>query len=280
MSDGSFEDFLQTDAAINQGNSGGALVNTAGDLIGINSQILSTSGGNIGIGFAIPSNMAKNVMAQLVTTGKVTRGQLGVAVQYINSDLAASLGLKEVKGVLINQVNPGGPADRAGLKSGDVILSMNGTQINDVNALRNMIAATSPGTDVTLAILRNGNQQDMHVKLGEFNPKGNNAVGENRNGASPQGGQLGIQAEPLTADIASQLGLPSSTQGLVVDSVDPSGPAADAGIQPGDVIEQINRQPVHSSNDIRAALAKSGNRPALLLVNRKGQTVFLPVRIS
>src|SRR6202043_2166086 len=121
MSDGSFEDFLQTDAPINQGNSGGALVDTAGGLIGINSQILSTSGGNIGIGFAIPINMAKGVLDQIVTQGKVTRGQLGVAVQYINSDLAASLGLKEVKGVLVNQVAPGGPAERAGIKSGDVI---------------------------------------------------------------------------------------------------------------------------------------------------------------
>lgn len=279
MSDGSFEDFLQTDAPINQGNSGGALVNTAGELIGINSQILSTSGGNIGIGFAIPSNMAKNVMAQLVGKGKVTRGHLGVAVQYINSDLAASLGMKDVKGVLINQVDPGGPADRAGLKSGDVILSLNGAPINDVNALRNQVASTSPGTDVNLTILRNESQQDVHVKLGEFTPKGENASKNNGGGGGTSGGQLGIQAEPLTPDLASQLSLPRNTQGVVVDNVDPAGPAADAGIQAGDVIEQINHQPVRSVSDVHAALAKSGNRPALLLINRKGQTVFLPVKV-
>src|SRR5262249_47028718 len=159
------------------GNSGGALVDTSGELIGINSQILSTSGGNIGIGFAIPSNMAKNVMAQLISKGKVTRGQLGVAVQVINSDLASSRGVKEVKGVLVNQVTAGGPADRAGVKSGDVILDLNGTAVNDVNTLRNTIASTNPGTDVTLTILRNNNQQQIHVKLGEFQAKGNNPAG-------------------------------------------------------------------------------------------------------
>ena len=278
MSDGSFEDFLQTDAPINQGNSGGALVDSAGDLIGINSQILSPSGGNIGIGFAIPSNMAKNVMAQLTTKGKVTRGRLGVAVQYINSDLASSLGLKEVKGVLVNSVNPGGPADRAGVKSGDVILDLNGQPLNDVNALRNIVAATSPGTDVTLTILRSNSQQTLHVKVGEFNPKGENQTGSNATGGGEnQSGVLGIQAEPLTPDLAGQIGVPRNTQGLVVDNVDPAGAAAQAGIETGDVIEQINHQPVRSTADVRAALAKSVDRPALVLVNRKGQTIFVPV---
>jgi serine protease Do len=278
MSDGSFEDFLQTDAPINQGNSGGALVDSAGDLIGINSQILSTSGGNIGIGFAIPSNMARNVMTQLVTKGKVTRGLLGVAVQYINSDLASSLGLKEVKGVLVNSVNSAGPADRAGLKSGDVILRFNSTPINDVNALRNTVASSSPGTDVTLDILRNGKEQQLHVKLGEFNPKGNPATNDSSDNGN-QSGHLGIQAEPLTPELAAQLGVPRNTQGLVVDSVDPAGPAAQADIQPGDIIEQINRQPVRSAGDVAGALAKSGDRPSLVLINRKGQTIFVPVRM-
>src|SRR5579871_4341917 len=163
---GSFQDFLQTDAPINQGNSGGALVNTRGELIGINSQIVSSNGGNIGIGFAIPSNMAKSVLDQLVQKGKVQRGMLGVGIQGVTSDLAAGLGLKAVRGVLINSVTPGGPGDKAGLKTGDVILKLNGKDVNDTNVLRNEIAATAPGTDVTLTILRNGNQQDVHVKLG------------------------------------------------------------------------------------------------------------------
>ncbi len=278
VSDGSFEDFLQTDAPINRGNSGGALVNTAGDLIGISSQIISPSGGNIGIGFAIPSNMAKGVMDQLISTGKVTRGQLGVTVQYINSDLAASLGLKDVKGVLVSHVVAGGPADRAGLKTGDVILSLNGSEVNDVNALRNKVAASKPGSDATLTILRNGNQQQIHVKLGEFKP-GTGGSGDQSGAGGGTAGKLGLSVEPLTPALAQQLGLPRNTQGLAVENVDPAGAAADAGIQMGDVIEQVNQQPVRSTGDIQSALQKSGNRPALLLINRKGQTIFVPVPI-
>ncbi len=278
VSDGSFEDFLQTDAPINRGNSGGALVNTAGDLIGISSQIISPSGGNIGIGFAIPSNMAKGVMDQLISTGKVTRGQLGVTVQYINSDLAASLGLKDVKGVLVSHVVAGGPADRAGLKTGDVILSLNGSEVNDVNALRNKVAASKPGSDATLTILRNGNQQQIHVKLGEFKP-GTGGSGDQSGAGGGTAGKLGLSVEPLTPALAQQLGLPRNTQGLAVENVDPAGAAADAGIQMGDVIEQVNQQPVRSAGDIQSALQKSGNRPALLLINRKGQTIFVPVRL-
>jgi serine protease Do len=277
MGDGSFEDFLQTDAPINQGNSGGALVNTAGELIGINSQILSASGGNIGIGFAIPSNMTKSVMDQLVSKGKVSRGQLGVAIQPINSDLAVSLGLKDVKGVLVSAVNPGGPAERAGLKPGDIILELNGTQINDVNNLRNTVAAASPGSDVTLTILRDGNQQQLHARLGELSAKGSK-TGESPGGRLAPTERLGASITPLTPEAAAQLGLPRGTQGLLVQDVDPSGPAAEAGLEPGDVIQQVNHQTVHSGEDVRAALQKSGDRPALVLVNRGGATLFVPVR--
>ncbi len=278
LSDGSFEDFLQTDAPINRGNSGGALVDTSGELIGINSQIVSESGGNIGIGFAIPSNMAKNVMDQLISKGKVSRGQLGVTVQYINSDLAASLGMKEVRGVLVNNVVSGGPADRAGLKSGDVILDINGAPVNDVNTLRNLIAAAGPGTQVNLTILRNGNQQQLTAKLGEFNPQaGNNSNGGGQGAQQTPSGKLGVTLEPMTPDLARQLGLSPATQGMVVDSVDPSGAAANAGIQAGDVIQQVNHQAVRSVGELRGALQKSAGRPALILVNRKGQTIFVPV---
>jgi Do/DeqQ family serine protease len=279
VSDGSFEDFLQTDAPINRGNSGGALVNTGGELIGISSQIVSASGGNIGIGFAIPSNMAKSVLQQLISTGKVVRGQLGVTVQYINSELAASLGLKEVKGVLISHVAAGGPADHAGLKEGDVILNLNGSAINDVNALRNKVASSSPGSDVTLTILRDGSQRQVRAKLGEFKPEGNSATPVSESGAGAAG-KLGISVEPLTSELAREAGVPRNIQGLVVDNVDPAGAAADAGIQTGDVIEQINRQPVRSAGDIEPALKKSGNRPALVLIDRKGQTIYVPVTIG
>ena len=170
LSDGSFEDFLQTDAPINQGNSGGALVNTNGELIGINSQILSTSGGSIGIGFAIPSNMARNVMDQLIAKGKVQRGQLGVAIQPLTPDKAASLRKEQVNGVLIASVAPNTPAGRAGLKAGDVITKFEGQPVDDGNTLRNRIASTPPDTTVRLTIWRDGREQELQATLGEYQP--------------------------------------------------------------------------------------------------------------
>lgn len=171
LSDGSFEDFLQTDAPINQGNSGGALVSTNSELVGINSQILSPSGGSIGIGFAIPSNMARRVMEQLIQTGKVRRGQLGVLAQKVTTDVAAKLGLKEAKGVVVAQVQAGSAAERAGLRQGDVITSLNGVEVNDPNTFRNTVAGTQPGAEVTMAVMRNGREQQVRATLGEFTPQ-------------------------------------------------------------------------------------------------------------
>jgi Do/DeqQ family serine protease len=171
LSNGSFEDFLQTDASINQGNSGGALVSTSSELVGINSQILSPSGGSIGLGFAIPSNMARRVMEQLIQNGKVRRGQLGIVVQKVTTDIASGLGLKEAKGVLVAQVQPGSAAERAGLKKGDVITSLNGTEVNDPNIFRNQVAGTPPGTEVTLTVLRGGREEQVRAKLDEFTPQ-------------------------------------------------------------------------------------------------------------
>jgi serine protease Do len=171
LSSGSFEDFLQTDAPINQGNSGGALVNTNSELIGINSQILSPSGGSIGIGFAIPSNMARTVMETLAKNGKVRRGQLGITVTKVTSEIAEKLGLPNQNGIVVAQVQPGSAADRAGIQANDVITSFNGTPINDSNTFRNMVAATAPGTEVTLTVLRGGSEQQIRATLGEFTPQ-------------------------------------------------------------------------------------------------------------
>lgn len=168
VSDGSFEDFLQTDAPINQGNSGGALINTTGELVGINSQILSPTGGNIGIGFAIPSNMAKNVMEQLVKNGTVRRGQLGITVHPVTTDIALSLNLPEARGVIVGSVQPDSAASRAGLKTGDVITALNGEPVNESNELRNRVANTQPGTEITLTIRRDGGEQQIRATLGEL----------------------------------------------------------------------------------------------------------------
>jgi serine protease Do len=275
LSDGSFEDFLQTDAAINRGNSGGALVNTNGELIGINSQILSPSGGNIGIGFAIPSNMAREVRDQLVKRGKVHRGQLGVGIQPITQELASALGLKDTDGVLVGDVTPDSPAARAGLKRGDVIRKVDNETVHNPNALRNKIAMTEPGSEVTLTILRDGKEEQIKVKLAELSAEA--APPEREAGGGPaEGARLGISVMPLTPDIARQLGLRGTVSGLVVREVDPSGPAAEAGLQPGDVIVEANRQPVRSTADLQKALAKGGQ--TLLLINRAGRTSFVTVK--
>jgi len=171
LSNGAFEDFLQTDAPINQGNSGGALVSTASELVGINSQILSPTGGSIGIGFAVPSNMARTVMDQLIKNGKVRRGQLGISVRKVTSDDARKLGVPEGKGIVVGAVQPGSAADRAGLRQGDVILSFKGVDVSDPNTFRNRVASTPPGTEVTLTIMRDGREQTVRATLGEFTPQ-------------------------------------------------------------------------------------------------------------
>jgi serine protease Do len=254
-----------------------ALINTRAELIGINSQILSPSGGNIGIGFAVPSNMAHAVMTQLVKGGKVRRGRLGISIQPVTSDIATNLGLKEVRGVLVNAVTPGSPADRAGLKTGDVIVALNGQSTNNPNELRNRIASAAPGTQVTLRVFRDGTEREVKTTLSELTPE----VADRPNGAVPDSstsGRLGMSVQPLTPDDAAQLGLPRSMQGVVVREVDDAGPAANAGIEAGDVILQANRLPVRSPDDLRVAAAKSGSQPMLLLVYRSGQSIFVTVR--
>ena len=281
LSNGSFEDFLQTDAPINQGNSGGALVNSDGALIGINSQILSPSGGSIGIGFAIPSNMAREVFDQLVKNGSVRRGHLGIGVQLVTEDIARSIGLQNVRGVIVSQVDAGGAAERAGLKRADVILALNGNAVTDPNTFRNNIASTPPGSTVTLRILRNGNEQELKATLGEFVPEARATESRDDNSSSSpktNSGALGLGVQPLTPSIAQQLGIDAQTQGLVVLQVDPSGPAADAGIERGDVIEQANQQSVRTVEELRAAVERSGDKPVLLIVNHRGASIFVTIR--
>ena len=280
LSNGSFEDFLQTDAPINRGNSGGALVDSNGDLVGINSQILSPSGGSIGIGFAIPSNMARVVLDQIVKHGKVTRGHLGVVVQPVTQDIAASLRLNDASGVIVSQVQPGSAAERAGLKRGDVILALDGNLVSDANTFRNDIAGTPPGRTVTLRIWREGSEDELRPTLGEFVHEERPERPTEERAPEPEGNdrRLGLAVQPLTPALANQLGISTGTQGLLVAEVDPFGPAADAGIQRGDVIEQVNQQPVRSVADLMGAIDRAGKNPLLLLVNHRGTTTFVTVR--
>jgi S1-C subfamily serine protease len=274
--DGSYEDFLQTDAAINTGNSGGALVNTAGELVGINSQILSPSGGNIGIGFAVPSAMAKNVMDQLVTNGRVQRGLLGVTVQGVTNDLAAGLGLGKAEGALVSGVTPGGAAERAGVKRGDVILSYQGRPVVDTNAFRNEIAATRPGTTITLQIMRDGKSSEVKATLADASAAKRAARGDEGEGEG--GARFGMALEPLTPEIAQQLELDRDVKGVVIAEVDPAGAAASAGLREGDVIQQVNGKSMRSVDDVRDALANVGDKPAVLLITRGAATLFVPLR--
>jgi serine protease Do len=278
VGDGSYEDFLQTDAPINHGNSGGALVNMKGELVGINSQILSNSDGNIGIGFAIPSNMAHHVMDQLRTNGKVTRSQLGVTVQQVTEDMAQSLGLKHAGGAIVASVTAGSAAEHAGIKQGDVIETFNGQPVHDFNSLRNHVAETAPGTDAAVTISRDGVEKSLTVKLEEANP--GQTARNDAGGSKDDSSALGIAVAPLTPQLADRLGVDKDAKGVVVEDVNPDGRAADAGLQPGDVIARVNRQPVQTVDELRAAVKNSGNKPVLLLVNRKGTEIFVTVRAA
>ncbi len=272
VGDGSYEDFLQTDAAINQGNSGGALISLNGELVGINSQILTPTGGNIGLGFAIPSNMARQVMDQLKTDGKVSRSKLGVTIQNVTADIAASLKLADVSGALVSGVEPGSAAARAGLRQGDVIIALNGEKLADNNMLRNRVAGTKPGSTVALEILREGRKETLQATLDAKEPE---RAGRSTSGEGADASGFGMTVRPLTPEAARDLELNGRREGVVIQDVDPDGAAAAAGLQPGDVIVQVNGQAVKSTSELKSALGLASDRPALLLVARKGGESFV-----
>jgi S1-C subfamily serine protease len=197
-------------------------------------------------------------------------------VQTVTSDLAQSMGMKDARGVAITSVTPGGPAEKAGLKPGDIVLKINGSDVDDANMVRNRIAGMKPGSDVTLTVFRDGKQMDLHARLAELTA--DNARTQNEpGGSSPSTGKLGLAVTPITPQLAQEIGVPRGTKGLVVEEVDPSGAAAQAGIEAGDLIQEVNRQPVTSASDMQKALGKSNGAAPLLLINRRGQTVFVPV---
>jgi serine protease Do len=277
-----YEDFIQTDASINPGNSGGALVNVRGELIGINTAILSPSGGNLGIGFAVPSNMVRDVLDQILQHGKVTRGYMGVSIQDISSDLASAFKLNDTRGALVGDVDPNGPAAQAGLKSGDVIVELNGKPVEDSRTFRLMISRAAPGSQVNMRVLRNGQEQNVTLTLSEVPVKEAAAAGSTREKPSsrpePAGPRIGIAVADLTPDIVHQLSLPARTQGIVIADVQEGSAAAEAELHPGDVIQEVNRKPVRNVTEFRNELENGPKGSIVFLVNREGHTRFVAIQ--
>ncbi|MBK8378769.1 MAG: DegQ family serine endoprotease [Nitrospira sp.] len=272
-----YEDFIQTDAAINPGNSGGALVNTRGELIGINTAIFSQTGGYQGVGFAVPTGMSKPIYESLVKTGKVVRGYLGVGIQDLNQELAKSFNVKGSNGAIVTDVKEEGPADKAGLKQGDVILSFQGTPIEDAVTLQRAVTRSSVGSKATVKVMRDGREKDLTVTIAELpdNPQ----VAKAEAGPSEQP-LAGLAVQELDRETAQELGIKGKIQGVVVTTVDPESDAERAGLMPGDVIREINRKPVTSMKDFdRAASDLKKGQTVLVLVNRRGASLYLSAKI-
>lgn len=269
-----YENFIQTDAAINPGNSGGALLDVHGDLIGINTAILTGGGGgNQGVGFAIPIDMARNVMEQIVDHGKVVRGQLGVAIQSVDADMAKAFGLNQGGGALVAEVTPGSPAAKADIERGDIITELNGKPVQSPDDLSVHISEMAPGTTAHLKVMRNGQPHEITATLTELPEKEEHETSS----ASKSSALQGVQVENLTPAIAHQLGVGPTETGVVITSVDPNSAAAAADLQSGDVIQEVNRKPVRNIAEYDRTLAGLGKQSVLLLVNRGGNSHFIVI---
>jgi serine protease Do len=272
---GLFDDFLQTDAAINPGNSGGPLVNMSGEVVGINSAILSRSGGNVGIGFSIPVNMAKRIYTELAARGKVTRGWLGVSIQPLTPELAKGFGLRDAKGVLISDVVQDSPAERAGIAAGDIVTEFDKKKVDTPQDLQKAVAATTPGKGVPVKVWRDKTEKTLEIKIGET-PDDTVALKSTNKSRT----MLGLDVRPITPEIARQLNLRGG-EGVLVFSVEDDSPAADAGLQRGDVIREVNRQRVRNLQDYERATkeVKEGDRVTVLL-QRGQQSLYVAFTIA
>jgi len=270
----SYVPFIQTDVAVNPGNSGGPLFDTAGNVVGINSQIFSRSGGYMGLSFAIPINVAKDVVAQLKETGRVEHGWLGIQLQEVTQDLARSFGLESPNGALVANVTPGSPADKAGLKTGDVIVAYGDKSIVDSSDLPPLVGATRPGATMPLTVMREGKQRTLDVKLGKLEDR-EVKLAANGDG-SPQGGTLNVVVSDLTDAQRQQLGV---EQGVLVRQVGP-GAAADAGVQPGDVLLQIDGKRVENAEQLRKLAADLPTGKSVAVLVKRGEfSMFLALRM-
>ena len=275
----SYEDFIQTDAAINPGNSGGPLVNIDGQVVGINTVIATSIGQYAGVGFAIPSSMIKQIMPVLLTGGKVTRGMLGVMIQEMDSDLAKQFGLSDAKGALVGQVNKDSPAEKAGIKTGDVIVRFDDKQIEDTSSLRNLVAATAPGAKADIVVIRDGKEKTFRVTVGTLTAEKGSASAE-ETGETEVTSSIGITVAPLTADKAKELGY-EKEEGVLITEVEDNSPAARAELRPGDLITEINRDKVTTATECKDAIAKAkGKDSILVLIKRQAGSRFVIVRMK
>lgn len=265
---GPYDDFIQTDASINPGNSGGPLINMDGEVIGINTAIIA---GGTGIGFAIPINLARDLLPQLREKGRVSRGWLGVYIQRVSPDIAKSLGLDKPKGALVSEVTKGGPAEGSGLQHGDVIIAFEGEPVEQFNDLPRMVAAAKPGTKVTITVQRKGKTKNFKIKLGEL-PEGDEVT------EAPEGGEaLGLELQEVTPDLARAHELPSD-KGLIITDLDPAGAAADAGLRRGDIILEVNQKPVETIAEFRKKVEETeAGEMMLLLVKRREGSLYVAV---
>jgi serine protease Do len=269
---GPYDNFIQTDASINPGNSGGPLINARGEVIGINTAIFSRGGGSVGIGFAVPSSLAKTVITQLADHGKVERGWLGVSIQPLTKDLAKNFKRDNTNGALVSSVIEGSPAEKAGLKAGDVIVEFNGKKVAKATELPSLVADLTVGRDVPMVVVRDGSEMRLNARIARLEDETPAKVAD-----AQEKGQLGLSVQPITPPVARELGL-KVKEGVLVRDVVEGGRAAEAGIRPGDVIVEINRQPVRTVEDLKVRVDKqTKNEPIVLLVNRDGQALYLAV---
>jgi serine protease Do len=277
---GPYDDFIQTDASINPGNSGGPLLNMKGEVIGINTAIFSRGGGNVGVGFAIPVNMANGIIAQLKEDGEVTRGWLGVGIQNLTPELAEYYGLEDDKGALVTQVFDGDPAEKAGIRKGDVITAVEGKRVTSSRELSQEIAASKVGEKVSVALLREGRERTVEVELTK-RQESRLSLRDPAGGSGDENGDLGLKLSELTPDTARRLGLEANEKGVVVTGVDPDGKGANAGIAPGDLIKEINREPTRSLKDYRMQMAEvdPGEKVKILIKRPNAGLVVVNVTV-
>ncbi|MEM6661778.1 MAG: Do family serine endopeptidase, partial [Pseudomonadota bacterium] len=286
---GRYDDFIQTDAAINRGNSGGPLFNMDGEVIGVNTAIVSPTGGSIGIGFSVPSNLAKKIVAQLQDFGETRRGWLGVRIQSVNDELAEALGMDQAMGALVAEVTAGGPAEDAGLEAGDVIIKFDGKDVEEMRDLPRLVADTAVDKAVRVVVFRKGKTQTFKVTIGLLDEEAVSASAAppsdstDKPASATELGSVGLTLQPLSEAARKEFGIADEVTGVVISAVDPDGSAAEKGVQPGDVIVEVGQEPVTSPAEVETRVTEAkeaGRKSVLFLIQNKGDLRFVPLALA